>query len=113
MLTVQPAFAWSDGGHHIIAVLAFDLMKPAGQKRVIELLSKHPRFAEDFKPGPKIADLNHWTIGRAGYWPDVARDQPAFNRPNWHYQLGSTLTIGDSAPKQSMWQSRVCIAGAR
>ena len=96
MLTVQPAFAWSNGGHHIIAVLAFDLMKPAGQKRVIELLSKHPRFAEDFKPGPKIADLNHWTIGRAGYWPDVARDQPAFNRPNWHYQLGSTLTIGDN-----------------
>jgi hypothetical protein len=66
VITVQPAFAWSEGGHNIIAVLAFDLMKPAQQKRVIELLAKHPRFAEDFKPGPKIADLNHWTIGRAG-----------------------------------------------
>ena len=96
MLTVQPALALSEGGHNIIAVLAFDLMQPAQQKRVIELLSKHPRFAEDFKPAPKIADLNHWTIGRAGYWPDVARDQPAFNRPNWHYQLGSTLKIGDN-----------------
>ena len=96
ILTIQPAFAWSEGGHNIIAVLAFDLMKPAQKQRVIELLSKHPRFAEDFKPGPKIADLNHWTIGRAGYWPDVARDQPSFNRPNWHYQLGATLTIGDN-----------------
>ncbi len=95
ILTVQPAFAWSEGGHNIIAVLAFDLMKPAQQKRVIELLAKHPRFVEDFKPGPKIADLNHWIIGRAGYWPDVARDQPAFNRPNWHYQLGATLAIGN------------------
>jgi hypothetical protein len=96
ILTIQPVFAWSEGGHNIIAVLAFDLMKPAQQKRVIELLSKHPRFAEDFKPGPKTADLNHWIIGRAGYWPDVARDQPAFNRPNWHYQLGATLTIGSN-----------------
>ena len=96
IITIQPAFAWSEGGHNIIAVLAFDLMKPAQQKRVIELLEKHPRFAEDFKPRPKIADLNHWIIGRAGYWPDVARDQPAFNRPNWHYQLGATLTIGDN-----------------
>lgn len=41
-------------------------------------------------------DIIGRTIGRAGYWPDVARDQPAFNRPNWHYQLGSTLTIGDN-----------------
>lgn len=95
-LTVQPAFAWSEGGHNIIAVLAFDLMKPEQQKRVIELLERHPRLAEDFKPGPKSADLNHWIIGRAGYWPDVARDQPAFNRPNWHYQLGATLTIGNN-----------------
>lgn len=71
-------------------------MQPAQQKRLMELLENHPRFAEDFKLGPKVADLNHWTIGRAGYWPDVARDQPAFNRPNWHYQLGLTLTIGDN-----------------
>ena len=106
ILTVQPALGWSEGGHHLIAVLAYDLMQPAQQKRLMELLENHPRFAGDFKPGPKVADLNHWTIGRAGYWPDVAtcghmwphvaRDQPAFNRPNWHYQLGSTLTIGDN-----------------
>jgi hypothetical protein len=101
ILTIQPAFAWSEGGHNIIAVLAFDLMKPAQQQRVIELLGKHPRFAEDFKPGPKTVDLKHWIIGRAGYWPDVARDQPAFNRPNWHYQLGATLTIGDSVKVHS------------
>lgn len=97
MLTVQPAMAWSECGHHIIAVLAFDLMKPDKQLQVLELLKHHPRFAEDFKtPGSAKSSeqIAHWQIGRAGYWPDVARRQPEFNRPNWHYQLGSSLTIG-------------------
>ena len=97
LLTVQPAMAWSECGHHIIAVLAFDLMKPAEQKRVIDLLKQHPRFAEDFTPPTKTKtpdELAQWTIGTAGYWPDIARSQPEFNRPFWHYQLGSSLTIG-------------------
>lgn len=32
---------------------------------------------------------------RAGYWPDVSRGQPKYDRPTWHYQVGSTLTIGE------------------
>jgi hypothetical protein len=32
-----------------------------------------------------------------GYWPDVARSQPKYNRPTWHYELGPTLVIGDKA----------------
>jgi len=97
LLTVQPVAAWSACGHHIIAVLPFDLMNPSEQQRVIELLQKHPRYVDDFEPlrsDKNHIDFAHWTLGRAGYWPEVARDQPLFNRPNWHYQLGSTLTIG-------------------
>ena len=99
LLTVQPAMAWSECGHHIIAVLAYDLMKPADQLRVLELLKHHPRFADDFKTPANSTtpeQTAHWYIGRAGYWPDVARSQPEFNRPNWHYQLGSSLTIGQN-----------------
>jgi len=74
-------------------------MKPAEQKQLQELLRQHPRFAEDFA-APENAkaseQLAHWYIGRAGYWPDVARSQPDFNRPTWHYQPGSSLTIGDA-----------------
>jgi len=29
--------------------------------------------------------------GRDGYWPNVARKQPAYNRPNWHYELGCNI----------------------
>ncbi len=32
---------------------------------------------------------------RVGYWPDVARSQPEYNRPTWHYELGPTLVFGD------------------
>lgn len=99
LITAQPALAWSECGHNIIAILAYDLMKPAQQKQLQELLKQHPRFNEDFAAPENVKtseQLAHWYIGRAGYWPDVARSQPEFNRPTWHYQLGSSLTIGDA-----------------
>ena len=98
-ITVQPAMAWSECGNHVIAVLAFDLMEPDKQYRILEILKHHPRFAEDFKsPGsPKLAgEVADWQIERAGYLPDVACHQPDFNHPNWHCQLGSSLTIGQN-----------------
>ncbi len=98
-LTVRPCHAWSACGHHIIAVLAYDLLTPVEQQQVLHLLEAHPRFTEDFQV-PENVDTPekrpHWLIGRAGYWPDVARRVPEFNRPNWHYQLGSSLTIGEN-----------------
>ena len=97
-LVARPCFGWHEGGHHIIALLAYDLLNKKEQRQLLVLLRDHPRFAEDFvsttKPGRSAGD-DRWLIGRAGYWPDVARSQPEYNRPNWHYQLGATLTIGD------------------
>lgn len=98
-LTIQPCFAWSEGGHHLIASLAFDLLAPEHRQEIQQLLRQHPRFAEDFQAPANITDeqdLERWIMGRAGYWPDVARSQPQYNRPNWHYQLGASLTIGDN-----------------
>jgi hypothetical protein len=53
-----------------------------------------PRYAEDFTPPEKVRDVDHWSISQAGFWPDVARGLPEYDRPTWHYQLASTLTIG-------------------
>lgn len=98
LLTIQPVSAWSECGHHIIAILAFDQLKPEERQQVLNLLGKHPRYSDDLS-GLRVyssqLDYDHWIIGQAGYWPDVARNQPEFNRPNWHYQLGSSLTIGE------------------
>lgn len=61
------------------------------------MLAAHPCYAQDFTPVPKVRNAERFQIGTAGYWPDIARSQPEYNRPNWHYQLGATLTMGDPA----------------
>ncbi len=97
LLSNPPVYAWSESGHHLIALLAFDQLKPAEQERLLEILAAHPRYREDFTPPEKIRDVDRWRIGTAGYWPDIARRQPKYNRPTWHYELGATLVLGDES----------------
>ena len=95
-----PAHAWSEGGHHLIAALAFSLLTKGEQAKLLESLSKHPRFKDDFKTPKNLSDakdIHLWQIGRASYWPDVARRQPAYNRSTWHYELGASKTVGTIA----------------
>ena len=100
ILAVPPkaAFSWSEGGHHIISLMAFDLLNKGEQAKLVAILEKHPRYAEDFSPPetlPNDEEVLRWRIGRAGYWPDIARKQPKYHRSTWHYELGPTLVIGD------------------
>lgn len=77
--------------------MAFDLLTKEEQSRFIEVLSKHPRYNDDFIPPkglPNEQEELRWKVGRAGYWPDVARSQPKYNRPTWHYELGPSLVVG-------------------
>ncbi len=92
--------AWSESGHHLIALLAFDDLTPEEQGRLLEILAAHPRYVEDFTPPEKIRNADRFRAGTAGYWPDIARSQPTYNRPSWHYQLGATLTLGDPSQLQ-------------
>jgi len=80
----------------LIGELAFDELTPDLQATAIELLRSHPRFADDFAIPEKAGDPEHWLIGRAAYWPDVARSQKEYNRPAWHYQLGAVLVLNDA-----------------
>jgi hypothetical protein len=67
---------------------------------LLTILAAHPRYVEDFTPPEKVRDVDRFRIGTAGYWPDIARSQPKYNRPTWHYQLGATLTLGDTVRLQ-------------
>lgn len=94
------AHAWSEGGHHIIVLIALSRLSPSERTKIKEILEKHPRFKEDFVPPEKLEsdeEILRWQVGRAGYWPDVARKQPKYNRSKWHYELGSALVIGDAS----------------
>jgi hypothetical protein len=99
LLIPSPVFAWSEGGHHLIAAVAFSLLTEKEQAELIAVLQKHPRYAEDFVPPEKLPNEEEkirWLVGRSGYWPDVARRQPIYHRSTWHYELGPSLVIGDS-----------------
>ena len=94
----EPCLGWSEGGHHLIAVMAYELLSEDAQQQLLEILTAHPRFQDDFVipenvMGPKETGL--WVMGRAGYWPDVAR-KTQWDRPHWHWQLAATLTIGEN-----------------
>lgn len=93
-------YAWSESGHHLIALLAFDELTPEEQQKLLAILTLHPRYAEDFTPSEKIRNADRFRVGTAGYWPDIVRRLPDYNRPTWHYQLGATLTLGDPAQMQ-------------
>ena len=97
-LNPLPALAWSEGGHPIIALMASDLLNKEEQAKFLATLEKHPRYKEDFAPPAKLpndTEVTRCRVGRAGYWPDVAKRQPEFHRSTWHYELGPALTIGN------------------
>jgi hypothetical protein len=97
ILQPTPIYAWSEAGRFLIALMAFDQLGKKDQQKVIETLKHHPRFIEDFTPPSKESDPQRWQIGHMGYWADQARKQPKYNRPNWHYEIGSSITIGDKS----------------
>lgn len=90
----SPTFAiWSEGGHNLIAIMAFRQLEPEQQQTLISLLREHPQFATEFKLPDGLSDrrqVDEHLAGRAGNWPDVARSYKEFDRPTWHYQLGAT-----------------------
>lgn len=91
------AFAWSEGGHHLIAAIAFSLRTDQERAELLDVLKNHPRFAEDFVPPKKLANGEERTrslVGCAGYWPDVARTHPKYHRSTWHYELGAKIVLG-------------------
>lgn len=90
LLTAPRAFAWNDSGHMQVALVAYDRLPLETQKAVVDLLRKHPRFAEDFvarKPRSVIGAAleQRWYFAQAATWPDRARDQSLYDRPTWHY----------------------------
>ena len=67
VLPPLPAFAWSEGGHHIIALMAFDLLNREEKAKLVAILEKHPRFTEDFSPPEKLPndeEVTRWRILR-------------------------------------------------
>ncbi len=95
LVTSRPGWAWSDAGHKIIAAIAWRQLHDSQRDKILELLSHHPRFAEDFHGYLPEAltdpvDQREWTFQQAAIWPDIARGLPEaekerFHHSTWHY----------------------------
>lgn len=97
------AWGWAASGHHMVGVIAYDLMNVAQRRELMEVLRKHPQFDLHFRPPAGVTDrgsVERWQIGIAGCWPDIIRDTD-YDRPTWHYELGASIVIGDVRPPSS------------
>ncbi len=97
LLAPLPASAWWDAGHTITGVIAHAQMTPNTRAKTLELLRRHPRFAQDFlsamPPSVRESDptiREQWLFSIAALWPDLARefqgnDRDLYHRSTWHY----------------------------
>ena len=46
LLASQPAFAWWNGGHEIVAYIAYQKLTPAARARVDALIKLNPMYAQ-------------------------------------------------------------------
>jgi hypothetical protein len=101
LLTVlaNPAFAWNDAGHMLIARIAWLRMTAAERAKVSDVLKKHPHY-ESYLTDKCPADVAHdeWAFLRAATWSDYIRppktmepekvathERHKFHRGPWHY----------------------------
>lgn len=90
-----PAWAWGPAGHKIVASIAFRQLTVDEQKKIVALISGHPRFMRDFADHMPSnisdeAEKREWLFQQAAIWPDLVKlgsypEKPRFNRPVWHY----------------------------
>jgi hypothetical protein len=94
LLTASRAAAWDAHGHKTIASVAYRQLTSDEQNKVIDILSRHPRYRPDFKDamdeGLRDSDEAEWIFQQAAVWPDLARGLPdrprkMYHRPMWHF----------------------------
>ena len=91
LMFAAQAFAWGPAGHKLGASIAFHLLTPAQQHKIVAILKQHPRFQEDFADKiPEGVEENEWIFQQAAVWPDLARGLPTeakeeYSRRDWHF----------------------------
>jgi hypothetical protein len=107
LLFTDQALAWNALGHKVVCEIAWQQLSDDQRKEIVEVLKRHPRFAEDFMPEMPSEDQDHWIFLHAGTWPDIARgirgpDRDKFDKPIWHY-VNFPLTLdGFPEPKLNL-----------
>ena len=95
----EPAWAWNDAGHMLIARIAWLRMTPEQRTQVSDVLKQHPHYESYLtdKCPPDVA-REEWAFLRAATWSDYIRppkslsseklathERHKFHRGPWHY----------------------------
>lgn len=103
LIAALPAEAWWDGGHKMIALIAYERLSPEERSWVMQLLDGHPTRAELFD-APMRAELGQpssdeqrtrWFFAQASIWSDLIRNRDGYpnaaeinqtyHHGSWHY----------------------------
>ena len=83
------ADAWSGAGHQVIAAEAYRALSPALQKKVVQVLAAHPRYAawkEAASGDTRSDEFGIEIFMRASTWADeIRRHESQYNHPRWHF----------------------------
>ncbi len=101
LLPATQARAWSDGGHKVVALVAYGQLNEATRSKVIQILAHHPFWKNDFQakmrldlaplqtphetqtPPASQNDQWQWLFAQAATWPNMTRGTP-YDQPTWH-----------------------------
>jgi hypothetical protein len=89
LLSLAPqAWAWNDKGHMVVARLAWNKLSKDDRARAIEILRRHPHYAEYLSADkPDGFEEDEWVFLRAATWSDWVRrhHKNEYDHPTWHY----------------------------
>jgi len=87
LTSASVASAWDRFGHLVVSEIAWEHMSERARHTAVNILSRAPRDADLALDALSSKEL----FLRAGYWPDIVRDEawPArkekYDHPTWHY----------------------------
>jgi S1/P1 Nuclease len=122
LAVAAPAPAWNARGHMVVARLAWRQLTDDQRAKVVAVLKRHPHYAEYLAAGRKEGFTeDEWAFMRAATWPDWVRNNPAYDRPKWHYVNYPVVPPGSSVkeadhpppPENIVNQLPVCLEKIR
>lgn len=88
VVTPGSAFAWSDTGHQVVALIAWDQLREGTRQRAVALMAESTNaqltslFSRDGRP-PAVRQREFFV--RASTWADLVRGTED-DRPTWHHR---------------------------
>ncbi len=86
-----PAYAWTKAGHMVTGAITYDTLRlrdPQTLSKVLATLRQHPQY-EKLWAGQlqklEAADRDRALCMLAARWADDIRQDPEYDRPEWHY----------------------------